>query len=415
MKLITKTTLYYLIATLLLFAAGGIVFYFQLKHLMDEEVTENLYSAKENIRKTLAEYDSLPPDQMLSGEYLSFTAHSCGHDVLKDTAIYSETEEEDVDYRVLSFPAGKPGNEFTVSVGSPKFESDDLIETIVLSFAVIVLFLILTLLLLSRFISKRLWKPFFDTLHRLQNYKHPSEGSLVLAETKTIEFSNLNHAIEELSQRVSDGYEQLKTFTANASHEMQTPLAAILLETENLMQNSNLSERSVVSLANIHKTVKQAEKLVQSLLMLAKVSNGQFAKENINFSEAVFRKLDDFRERMEFSGIDLSEKIADKVVLNTSQELADTIVSNLLSNAIRHCGKGGRISVELTADFLQISNSGDPLPFPEEQLFTPFVRDLQKEGSSGLGLALVKEIAKENGWKLHYEFIGGGHLFRVIF
>lgn len=415
MRLITKTMLFYIAVTLLLFVAGGGVFYFNLKRLVDEEVTESLYISKDRVINYVKVNDSLPSEQFLFRGKYSIVAANGKQEELRDTLLFDESEDEYLSYRILQFPVKVNGIDKTVLVSLPLFEYDDLIETIGIILILISLALIIIFIVSGNILSRRLWKPFFKTLKLIGNYQGASGTPLKSSKTGTKEFTQLNDAIEKMSEKIETNFCQLRSFTENASHEMQTPIAAIRLETEQLMQNPDLSMATLESLNKVNQSASRLGKVLQSLLLLAKIGNNQFLVSDVDISKLLMEKVDAFSDRMTLMDLNIEKDIEKGVIVQSSPELAAIAISNLLSNAMRHNTQGGIIRISLTAEFLKIENSGDPLPFDSTQLFGRFVRNIGKKDSTGLGLALVKEIADKNNWEIGYSFNDGMHVFKIIF
>jgi len=415
MRLITKTMLFYIAVTLLLFAAGGFIFYNNLKNLVDEEVTESLFISKDRIVKYVKANDSLPSEQFLFRGKYSIVANNGKKELLRDTLLYDESEDEYLPYRLLQFPVKMGTIDKTVQVSLPLFEDDDLVETIWSILIIISLALIIVFLVSGNILSRRLWEPFFKTLRLIGNYQGASGTLLKSSKTGTKEFAQLNDAIEKMSEKIEANFNQLRSFTENASHELQTPLAAIRLETEQLMQNPDFSKTALESLHNVNQSATRLGKILESLLLLAKIGNNQFLVSEVDISQLLMEKMDAFSDRIQFKRLNIEKNIEQGVIVKSSPELASIALSNLLLNALRHNNQEGIIRIFLTRDFLKIENSGDPLPFASDQLFERFVRNIRKKESTGLGLALVKEIVNKNNWKIRYSFNDGMHIFTIVF
>ncbi|PKP22443.1 MAG: hypothetical protein CVU05_03945 [Bacteroidetes bacterium HGW-Bacteroidetes-21] len=415
MKLHTKTTLLFILVTLSLFLAGGFIFYFQLKSTVDEEVTEDLYLAKENVLRMIKDNGDLSEKQFLFRGNFSVDKEINGSSLIHDTLLFDENENEYLLYRELVFPVRIDNSDSTIKISLPLFESDDLIESIGFSILIISILLVITLFIISGFISFKLWKPFYKTLQAIEQYQVRNQTLLMLPKVKTQEFAKLNEVISAMSIKIEENFQQLRSFTENASHEIQTPITAIRIETEQLMQNTQLSENELKFIHRIHNSAIRLGKMNESLLLLAKIGNDQFPQTETSFSTILEDKLESYQDRILLKNLQLTKEINGHVVVHSSTELVGILISNLLSNAIRHNSPGGLIQMELTANQFIIQNSGKPLPFEKEKLFQRFVRDIETTNSTGLGLALVKDIAEKNRWSIQYEYIDNRHIFTLNF
>ena len=89
-----------------------------------------------------------------------------------------------------------------------------------------------------------------------------------------------------------------------------------------------------------------------------------------------------------------------------------TLVTNLLKNAYLHTAEGGAVGVELRDRTLTVTNDGTA-PLDSEHIFERFYQGSRKEGSTGLGLALVSAVGRYYGLRIDYRFEGGRHRFSV--
>ncbi|NJO25513.1 MAG: hypothetical protein HC867_06765 [Bacteroidia bacterium] len=168
MKLIAKTSLYYLLLSLILFAAGGVIFYFSMSKILDEEINEQLSIDKERLAAYVREKEELPP---VTSHVVSFTpVNDPATERFRDTLLLSPLKDEMLPYRQLIFPVRIREQDYAVSISKPVFEKDDLMDTILKSLGIIALVLLTIIFLASRWLSGRLWKPFYNTLEKLRKY-----------------------------------------------------------------------------------------------------------------------------------------------------------------------------------------------------------------------------------------------------
>ncbi|MEI6765312.1 MAG: ATP-binding protein [Bacteroidota bacterium] len=412
MKLLTKTALVYIAATLLLFFAGGVIFYFQLKRLADEEVTETLRSDKKKITEYYLLHGSLPNNHVLFSGKIDTTRVVPAAEYIHDTMIYDQGEEEFLEYKVLAFSMKNRNTSFNVLLSVPSFESEDLINTIGYTLLAIAAVLVVMLLVINGVFSLRLWKPFFNTLNEIKKLDLNERDTLDLPDVKTKEFRMLNEEIREMAKKAKMNYIQLRAFTENASHELQTPLASLLLDSERLLQNENISEDMALSVHRMYNTVLRLSKINEVLLLLAKINNDQFPKSSVDIGSIVKEKLAFYKERILFKKLDVNIDIRESLHILMSPELADIFIENLLSNAIRHNIENGSIRINISLHEIAISNSGVPLLVNPETLFERFRKNDQSSSSSGLGLAIVKQIADLYKFSAKYSYSEMEH--RVI-
>jgi signal transduction histidine kinase len=416
MKLLAKTSLIYLLTTLLVFVIGGLVFYYNLRKIVDEETTERLYTEKSQVEDFVKAHDTIPGNSFTSEDFLAFQkSEKTIPQKITDTTFFSKEEGEDLPFRQLSFSINAKGNNYSVLISKNLFETDDLVEAILTSFSVIIAVLLVVILTVNRIAAGKLLKPFFNTVNQLHAYKLDEHKSLSFSGTTTSEFRELNSALQKMTEKISDDYRNLKAFTENASHELQTPLSVIMASTENLLQQENLDEKQLEAIRGIHQTARKLSKLNQTLLLLAKIENRQFAeKEKVNLGESITSRLELYAELITHKEITLKKNIGENVFILIHPVLAEVMISNLITNAIRHNSKGGIILIELDSEKIRVCNSGDALHSDGEKLFERFYKENTSSESTGLGLSLVKQVAETNGMRVNYSYRENLHCFEVF-
>lgn len=120
----------------------------------------------------------------------------------------------------------------------------DIMIGVIIQFFLITIVLCTSLLLMLRFVSRRLWAPFDDTLRKIERYNIAGSDMPEFMPTDVTEFARLNDSIVRLMQKDKDSYRIQKEFTENASHELQTPIAIIRGKLDMLMQEE-LTEQPI--------------------------------------------------------------------------------------------------------------------------------------------------------------------------
>ena len=125
--------------------------------------------------------------------------------------------------------------------------------------------------------SIRLLKPFNQNLNSLKNFSVEKNKSIELQQTDIDEFKIFNDSVSKLTEKLRNDFTNLKEFTDNASHEMQTPLAIMQTKLEYLMQSKNLKNEEKKLISDIFSASKRLSKLNKTLLMLSKIENQQYS------------------------------------------------------------------------------------------------------------------------------------------
>jgi signal transduction histidine kinase len=208
-------------------------------------------------------------------------------------------------------------------------------------------------------------------------------------------------------------YLSLKQFTENASHEMQTPLAIIRSQIELLQQRVPTDESVLQHLQHIQRASSKLSRLNQALLLLTRLDNQQYeSRTEVQLAVVLNQQVEALQALIDAKSLQLTFQVTG-VSLRMHPDLADLLVNNLLSNAIRHNQPGGQVLIELEPAFLRISNTGEPPSIPSEQMFARFSKGTHSAHSLGLGLSIVKEICEQYQWGLHYEYADAWHRVEV--
>jgi len=221
------------------------------------------------------------------------------------------------------------------------------------------------------------------------------------------ELERLAVLLNAMLDRLERSYEQVKRFTAEASHEFRTPLSILRLHTERLLGNPDLSsEEREKALSEQMEEVERLNHMIDDLLFLAKADAGVIRMEIRSVALQSF--LDDLRSDAEIlaeeKGIRFLMKNSPVATWRLDPSLIRQVLLNLIVNAIRYSKSGTTItlSVEPSQGNLVLMVSDEGPGVPEEKLgriFDRFERLNQDErkGANGLGLAICRSIVSRHG------------------
>jgi signal transduction histidine kinase len=122
-----------------------------------------------------------------------------------------------------------------------------------------------------------------------------------------------------------------------------------------------------------------------------------------------------FEDHILEKSLALNTEIEPQCILETNFFLTDSLIINLLGNAVKHNINGGMINIKLDKNHFEISNSGEILPVPGSKLFDRFYKTDKSSDSPGLGLSIVKEICRLNKWEINYNYEGNLHKVVIDF
>lgn len=415
MRLLTRNTLLLLAVTILVFVLGGLLFYFQLHTILDENTVEKLYNKKLSIETYIRQNAELPKPIDTKTLFRFTPIDSVQAMSMQEVAVYTPGENEVLPYKQMTFSLVLNQQVYACVLREPEFESDDLIETILNSFVAIALLLIVVFIGINYLVSKQSWRPFFENLQRLEKYDPSNKQPLTLSTSKVREFEQFKTVVEKMAAKISADFESLKSFTENASHELQTPLAVMKNQCELLLNDASLNEQQIAELLAMKQQINKLSRLNQSLLFLSKIENNQFTQQTpVDVAAMLTQKLEDTEELFKMKGIETEVALAPCTVV-IHPVLAESIISNLLSNAIRHTPEKGHVKIVLNTECLSVANTAaKSIAFPE-RLFDRFYKENNGSESSGLGLALIHQIAQANRHRITYRAENVFHVFRYFF
>jgi signal transduction histidine kinase len=293
--------------------------------------------------------------------------------------------------------------------------SDVYLTGLVLVFAWTFVFLLALVVILSELLSWRILRPFNATLRGIQQFQLAQKTAIALPRSRTAEFEELNDFLVRMTARAQRDYQGLQEFSENASHELQTPIASIKAKIE-LLMDSDLTEKQLRTLAAMHDELERLTKINQALTLLAKLEHYEARPADLlDLSQLVPATEAAFADLAEMKGLRTTQHVAPGVRVPFDESLAQLLLNNLFSNAIRHNVPGGEIRVQLSATELLLANTGHAPTAPVEELFGRFKKGNAALDSIGIGLAIVKRISELYGHRVSYDYAEGWHSLRVVF
>ena len=418
MKLLTKISLNFLSISLFIFLVGLIAFYFLLRQQVTQNINVELQKRQTNILNELNSAHSAaatPTDFEKKVEITPIPAKQNPVEGYSDTLIVNEKEGTYTAYRQLQFVSEINGQKFLIKIFKSHAETDNLIVRIILSMTLLVVALILGLLILNRHISQKTLKSFYDTINKIKKYDLNTHEDFQLKETDVKEFNDLNKVLIAMTERIKNDYYNLKEYTENASHELQTPIAVIISKMELLLQSDCMQEKELKTISDAYEASTKLSRLTNTLLLLSKIGNRQFPEvKKVDLTQIIDTQLSFLEDVIESKKISVNSPNKPYFV-EMNPYLADILISNLLKNAIRHNHNNGTISITANKKQFTIANSGERIQGTSDDIFKRFYKSSTSDSSVGLGLAIVQKICEVSGFKAVYSYANNLHNFSIIF
>ncbi len=397
---------------ILLIAAAG--YYFILRYVLISQLDESLKVEEAEIYDYIKKHNALPAPTVYKDQRISFEpSNETGQRSFRSLEAFNPDENEKESSRQLLFPVTINSQNYIVSVIKSAEATEYLVWIILFSTVALIVLLTAILFFTNRFLFKKLWQPFRYTLSSIKEFNLSAPVEISMQPTGITEFRELNESIRMMAQKVMKDYQSLKNFTDHASHEIQTPLAIINSKLDVLIQEPELSEKSMHQIHGIYVAVEKLARLSKSLLLLTRIENNQFTgSQQVSISKLLEEKNLELREWIQAANLNISMELGQLDIM-MNRELAEILVSNLFRNAIKHSEVNNTILIETGNKKLTLSNTGKA-SLDNSRIFTRFYKSDHSEGS-GLGLAIVQQICDQYHFTLSYNFHEERHCFSILF
>lgn len=188
---------------------------------------------------------------------------------------------------------------------------------------------------------------------------------------------------------------KLDKFIKDSTHELNTPITAILMSIERL-KKEKIDEKI---LKRVDISAKRVQKIYSDLTYLLLESENQNVKE-INLKEIVENELTLYEDLALKKSISIHKELED-AFFSIDEVSAQRLFGNLISNALKYNKHGGKMELKLTADMFSISNSGIGIKKEQQsRIFDRFYRANEYEGGFGIGLDIVKRVCNRYNIKV---------------
>jgi two-component system, OmpR family, sensor kinase len=230
------------------------------------------------------------------------------------------------------------------------------------------------------------------------------------------ELGRLAHVLNRMFERLQASFDRQARFTADASHELRTPTAVVLAQTELALAKHRSPEEYREALAACQRAAKRMEALVEGLLTLARVDAAQLElrREPVDLRQVVENAMALLKPLADQKQVELKGDLQNVQMVGDAERLGQ-VVTNLLNNAITYNRERGKVKLCLASEdgnaTLTISDTGlgiaeDDLP----RIFERFYRGDKartSNGGIGLGLAICQEIIRSHGGRIDVTSLSG--------
>lgn len=427
MKLLNKSFKPFAWFTLFVMLVSIPLFYFTSQYIYIQDTTESLIIAKTKLEDrinmlTESEYSAeeivLLLNQLEVGYFLKELSPG---DAIPGDSIYTVTRFDeyhghDEPFRVLESVIWIHNTPYWLKVEMDMDEYHDVIPYTALLAGLFFLLIVLGYLLINRRISREVWRPFLTLLDDLERHNITSGNWSPRIDSDVEEFQKLSWILRGFIERNRLIFQKQKEFTENASHELQTPLALMQSKVDVLFQTEGLTEEQSSLLDEIKQIVSRMNKINSNLLLLVKIENKQFDKgETFFLHESVQYIIQSFQEWARAKNIEVHFESIHQIQIRGNKILTEAAIQNLVKNAIHYNTDPGTINISVDASSLTITNTSFIPELDKSKVFNRFYKFRASQKSSGLGLAILKEICEFHGWHPDYRYHQERHCFTIQF
>jgi two-component system sensor histidine kinase ArlS len=280
-------------------------------------------------------------------------------------------------------------------------------------------FLLFTLLawFLTRTTVARLLKPLEQFLSKIKSINENNLGELIQVKSNNTELLILAQEFNLMLKRIDESLQHQSEFTANASHELRTPIARIIVQLENKINDPLTSQGDKIFLQKLVSDASQISELIHSLLILSKNDKTIPSNEELNrLDEIIYDCIEKintiYPDCKVYFDIEIENEQDDIIELRGTKSLLEIVFINLIKNAYSYSDNKEvhiKIIQKETAIHCHVLNSGKTISAEDQKrLFEPFMRGQNADGISGfgLGLRIVERILHIQKASIQYQSVG---------
>lgn len=224
------------------------------------------------------------------------------------------------------------------------------------------------------------------------------------------EIAKLTEVLNRSFDRLQLAYEVATRFSADASHQLKTPVTILRAGLDHLSLATDLTDAQSAEIATLRQQTRRLTSLIEDLLLLAQADAGRMflEKEEIDLKDLIQAASDDLQTLVESKGISVEENLPEKLPVKADRRLLAMALQNLVENAAKYTSEGGVIrvsgSIEHSHVVMKIANTGTAISDAERNLiFERFRRGSDTGGNvsgHGLGLNIARELVRAHGGDL---------------
>ncbi|MDH3205511.1 MAG: HAMP domain-containing histidine kinase [Gemmatimonadota bacterium] len=338
--------------------------------------------------------------------------------------VWTDATFQDIPVRVLYFPLERLGElheRHVLQVAAPLSSRNALVSQVGLFLTLLSVGVIASMFAGSWWLAGRAIRPVHEVIDQAEEIGAKSLERRIQAYADTREYRRLVDVLNTMLSRIESAFEGQRQFTADASHELRSPLTAMRGELELALRRDRDAPEYRRVLGSTLEEVVRLSRITEDLLTLARSDSGVLLTrpEPVEVAGIVDRVIEKLRGPAAAKGLEVEQSMVGDTTAEVDPVLLGQVVWNLVDNAIRFTPRGGRIRVTAQGSDghvdLAVEDSGPG--FPEDRVDRVFDRFFQADPArsrseeapgTGLGLAIVKGVAEAHGGEVDATNLPGG-------
>jgi two-component system OmpR family sensor kinase len=336
--------------------------------------------------------------------------------------VWGEGHYDATPVRVLYYPLSRFGQAHeghVLEVAAPLVARDTLVRRLAFSSVLVTAVVALVSLLGSWWLAGRVVRPVHEVIDQAEGLGARSLDNRISAYADTVEYRRLVDVLNTMLDRIENAFEAQRRFTADASHELRSPLTVLRGELELALRRERSPQEYREVLESGVEEVRRLSQITENLLTLARSDAGALAPDPvpIDVGEVVSLIVDRLESVARERGVTLCVE-GGRTQLEIDRGLLGQVTWNLVENAIRFSPPGGTVEIEVGPEpvagragvRLTVRDRGPGPGSDPEALFRRFFREdpARARGNAGLGLAIVRAIAEAHGGDVGVRARAGG-------
>lgn len=327
--------------------------------------------------------------------------------------------------RMVSMPINGSGAPMIVQVAGSLDDVRNVLNSASLLFVIMTLGLLAAVGTVGASLTRKVFQAIDNVVRQAHNIGEVNLSERLPHPGTRDEIGKLVDTLNEMLARIEQSFEIQRRFTADASHELRSPLSRLRTELEVTLRRPRDETEYVDTLRSCLEDVERLTLMVEELLVLARIDAGQgrspeeIVPLKLIIDEVVERMLPIAREHQ----ILIAVEPLPPVIAKIARSSMDLVLTNLLDNAVKFSPQGGRVTVSLATEgsdaIISVSDTGpginlDEVPLLFERFYRGAVARISETPGVGLGLALSQAIVRSHGGLIDATNLSdGGALFSI--